>query len=131
MQPVPLHLRRAVVACSRNGDGRNTFPVELGAITGACIAAARGGDWKLLPAPALAVYAPAELVPAELRTGRGHVGGNLLVVVERDGSDPAALAWLERAELNRHTVEHAQRLARRADRRSRRRSRHRPPALRS
>lgn len=124
--PAPQHLRGAVVRCSRNGDGQATFAVELGDVRHACMAVARGGDFELFPdgRHRLSVMFPASLMPEALRSGRHRDPArwtpgrepSAYGVVERDGTDPFALAWLEvQGAKDVHSREHV--LQRRAKRR--------------
>jgi len=80
-------------------------------ITGACIAVARGGDWEWLPEPSPAVYAPAHLYPFDWRSGEHDPRrGNMLLILERDGSDPQVYSWLvEEAGKLVHTREFVER----------------------
>jgi hypothetical protein len=94
---------------SRNGFGdHRRVRVLTGEATGLCIAVARGGDFALLPAPALAAYVPTPLVPAEMRSGmHGYEDGNRLLIVEPDETDPETFArLLAEGEKVRHTIEH-------------------------
>jgi len=104
---------------SRNGFGdRLRVRVLVAEATGFCVAVARGGDFELLPAPHLAAYVPAPLVPAAMRSGRhGCDKGNRLLIVESDETDPETFArLLTEGEKQRHTVEHVLRMRERFER---------------
>lgn len=101
----PDEHRTRVVICSRNGDGVNTFAITLGDVRHACMAVARGGDFELFEdGPRLSVMFRQSLLPLHLRSGRHQdpmrwTGGrepSAYGVVEHDGTDLLALAWLER-----------------------------------
>jgi hypothetical protein len=103
-RPAPEHYGGAIVLCSRNGDGRDTFAVDLSEVRFACVRTRRGGDFHpFADGPKLCVMVRHSLIPDDLRSGR-HMDParwktqrepSAYAVVEPQGTDLVALAWLE------------------------------------
>ena len=111
-----------LVCVSRDGGGDwRRVLVPAGGYRGAHMAVTRGGDWQVLPAPALSVYVDPQWVPAAWRRKHPQSDRWMKLVVEAEHTESGVLERLLAQGRKRwHTLEHVeQRRDRRAAKRER------------